>query len=555
MASTDDPAAGEPLPATRLRAPLLILGAAVFFLHLLVTGGHLMSPDEELLYRMAESMATRGSSQIVPLEADLATGALPEGTPPGMTFATRAGKFDGVFYAQYLPLQPALAVPFVWLAQATEGALAAPFAARMWPSMTMGYLSGLMAVDHERAVFRRGLLVMIFNPLVGALCAVVLARLGRLLTGSRSAGIAAGAAWAFGTIAWPHARTFFTEPLAGLFALVAMDQVIRWHLDRSGRGWRHALAAGVALALGNWTRVDAPLIVLGMIPAMGVLAMWRWLRGEVYGAGSAATPIAQAVAAGGIALGGWLLLQGFNGLRFGVDLTSGYGDQSEGVKFTTPLLVGLHGLLFSPGKGLFFFSPALVLGVWGWCRIPAAYRWIRNLAIASYLPFFLGMAMWQNWDGGWCWGPRHIVQIGPPIMLGAVFLFWGPVSFAARISRSAILAVAVFVQIYGSTQNPLDYYREYFSTYRDGTYHRVNLTPNQLASISDHFLLIAMDSERRPIGETDPRAFPAPMIDSIYLPQHTQWASYAEMWRLGYCDWFFLNALRGGRPIDAEESP
>ncbi len=528
------------------RAELLWLGVAVFLLHFLVTGGHLLSPDEELLYRMSESLAFRGTTEVVPLEADIATGELPPGFPAGRTFATQPGDEPGEFHAQYLPLQPLLAVPIVWAGKALEGIFAEPFASAIPPGMTVNYLKPLGAPAFQQALFRRGLVAMLFNPLVAALSAIALARLATLLTGLRRAGLGAAALWALATMAWPHSRTFFTEPLAGLFALLAIDQMLRWFLKPQSEGMRHAVWMGVFLALGNWTRVDSPLFTAGFVGVMAVLAVWRFLREESFGRVDRRLPFLDVLVAGGIAFGAWLLLQGFNSLRYGgVDLTSGYGDQAEAVKFTTPLLVGLHGLLFSPGKGLLWFSPGIVLGIWGWFRVPKGLKWLPTAVLLGYVPFFLAMAMWQNWDGGWCWGPRHIVQIQLPIMLGAAFLFTGPPSQWRRLAVLVVLIAGAGVQLYGSSQSPLDYYHEYFRTFDDLEYHRVNLTPMQQQAISREYTLRVVRPDGSAGQAVSPTRFPAPMIDSIYLPQHTQWSTYAQMWRFGYCDWYFLNAIRG----------
>jgi hypothetical protein len=514
-----------------------------------------MSPDEELMYRMTESLALRGNTKVIPLEADLATGLLPSGFPPGAAFATRVGREPGSFYAQYLPLQPLLTVPLVWLAKGIEGSVAERFASVMWPGMTMQYLSTLPHEEWSRAVFRRGLLVMLFGPLVSALSAVLLARLGRLITGNRRAGLYAALLWALGTMAWPHARTYFTEPLAALLALAALDQLARWYLKPSGPATlKHATLAGLFLGLANWTRVDAPFLTAGLVVGMACLALWKYLREETWARGDNRSLFTEVFATGALATSFWLLLQLYNRARFGFDLSSGYGDQSEGVKFTTPILIGLHGLLMSPGKGLFFFSPALILGLWGWMRAPEHYRWLAWLTFLGFFPFFVAMATWQNWDGGWCWGPRHVVQIHLPIMLGAVFLFLQRQSLVQKFLVTALFLIGVAVQIYGSSQSPLEFYREYFNTFRDLEYHRVNIRDQQAMAIQRDFVFAYREEDGTASPDIEPGLFPAPMIDSLYLPQHTQWASYHRMWQFGYCDWYFWNAAFGSRNPDRWET-
>lgn len=538
--------------ALRTRRPLILLGGLVFFLHILVTGGHLMSPDEELLFRMTEGLARGGSTAVVPLEGELSTGALPPGFPPEATFATRYNPDTGLHHAQYLPLQPLLAVPIYWVSLLLEGPLAEPFASVLGPGMHMQYIADLEGGDHARAAFRRGFLVMVFGPLVAAASAIMLARMGRLLTGSRGAGLLAGGAWALGTIAWPHSRTFFTEPLAGLFFLAALEQVIRWHAKPPGGGVIHGALVGVFLALGNLTRVDGPFFTVG------VIAVMIWLAGMKYRAGGRPFPFFDLFLAGSIALAAWILLQTLNTLRFGTaDVTSGYGQQVEGVKFTTPLLVGLHGLLFSAGKGMFFFSPALVLGLWGWMKVPGHLRWVRTATFLGFLPFFLAMAKWQNWDGGWCWGPRHVVQVHLPIMLGVVFLHGRLDGLARKGIFAVIMALGAAVQLYGSSQSPLEYYREYFHTYRDLVYHPANFRPMQLQAIYEEYAFFRRNRDGSLGREIPMEQFdlPAPMIDSLYLPEHTQWASYRQMWRLGHGDWYFWNAVTGRRSPDRWSMP
>ena len=201
---------------------------------------------------------------------------------------------------------------------------------------------------------------------------------------------------------------------------------------------------------------------------------------------------------------------------------------------------------------MFFFSPALVLGIWGWFLVPQHLKPWRNAFLVALLPFFVAMAKWQNWDGGWCWGPRHIIQIHLPLMLGAVFLFTTPLCHFKKALAGGVLAVGVAVQVYGSSQSPLEFYREYFLTYRDLVYHRSNYRPMQLQAMQREFALHHRNRDGSPGRELalDPFELPAPMIDSLYIPEHTQWASYREMWKVGFRDWYFLSALTGHKSPD-----
>jgi hypothetical protein len=126
-----------------------------------------------------------------------------------------------------------------------------------------------------------------------------------------------------------------------------------------------------------------------------------------------------------------LFLLWFNWYRFGTLFNSGYGD--EQMQFTTPLIDGLCGLLFSPSKSIFIFSPLLLLS------IPGCYAAIRTHArfaipVTVFFVFnLLFYSLWHDWHGGWAWGPRFMV---PPLILMFVFIPFFFRIFANSIERS-----------------------------------------------------------------------------------------------------------------------
>ncbi len=519
----------------------VLLAAAVFFGHLILMSGHLMSPDEELLFRTAESLATKGHLAIQPIEVDGEGNLL---VRPDQTFATVPDK-DGAFHAQYLPLQPLLAVPLVRLADLTAPVFAEWFTGTL-PNTAV----------HERKPpadsWRRGVVVMLFNPLVAALTALVILRLVTLLTENRRAGFGAALLWAFTTVAWPHSRTWFTEPLAGLFGLLACERILTWFLISPGpeSARRRAVLSvqiGGTLAAAIWTRMDSPFIALGL----GLCMLGTDLFMRRRGARSGVFPFADYAIAGALVAGSFIALNVFNAWRFDLPFApfGGYGDQSEGVKFSTDPLVGLHGVLFSPGKGLFYFSPGLLLALWGWTCVPKEKRWVTVIVLLSWLPFTLAMALWQNWDGGWCWGPRHLVQIHAPLMVGTGLLFTH-LSSVRRIAIGVVAGIGIGVQFFGALQSPMDFYHEMFRTPADGEYYRVAYRPFEVQGMSPFFDVYARTPQTnyQPVP-VSPALMPAPMVESLYVPQHTQWAGYPAMFKMGYCDWWLLARLVGPSEI------
>jgi hypothetical protein len=118
----------------------------------------------------------------------------------------------------------------------------------------------------------------------------------------------------------------------------------------------------------------------------------------------------------------------------------------------TPLWLGLAGLLVSPARGLFIFSPLAAFAVWGAVRAfrEPAWKDLRPLVVAALL--LLGLASkWFDWWGGWCFGYRPIVDLA--ILL--VFLSF-PVVRAVAASRAlkaafaGLLAYSIGVQVIGA---------------------------------------------------------------------------------------------------------
>ncbi|MDP9149937.1 MAG: hypothetical protein M3O36_08375, partial [Myxococcota bacterium] len=82
--------------------------------------------------------------------------------------------------------------------------------------------------------------------------------------------------------------------------------------------------------------------------------------------------------------------------------------------FSYPLLLGLLSLVFSIGKGLLFYAPALFAPVGRLLQDRAALR----EAFRVWLVFLIGLmvvyAKWWGWQGGEFWGPRYVLFASVP---------------------------------------------------------------------------------------------------------------------------------------------
>src|SRR5262249_32964051 len=136
---------------------------------------------------------------------------------------------------------------------------------------------------------------------------------------------------------------------------------------------------------------------------------------------------------------GWLFLSAlpaatfqlwYNVTYFGNPLHRQFSQFDKGA-WTTPVATGLGGLLASPARGLFFYSPVLLFGAWG---LASAWKrggdgLLRAVGLGAALATLL-TAKWFMWWGGTTYGPRLLADLSPALVLGAV-----PVIGRVRLNR------------------------------------------------------------------------------------------------------------------------
>ncbi|MEX2315429.1 MAG: hypothetical protein WD628_06885, partial [Thermomicrobiales bacterium] len=139
----------------------------------------------------------------------------------------------------------------------------------------------------------------------------------------------------------------------------------------------------------------------------------------------------------------WLAgIGAYNRVRFSSVLETGYGDEAS--EFSEPFLTGLTGLLVSPGKGVFWYSPPLLLALAGsW--LFARRRPELALVIAGMFAATLALySRYYIWDGGGVWGSRFLLPLLPFLLLpaGEVIERLWQVHPGRRIVASAVMAAA-----------------------------------------------------------------------------------------------------------------
>jgi hypothetical protein len=227
------------------------------------------------------------------------------------------------------------------------------------------------------------------------------------------------------TYFWSYSRNLYDGVLCGLLLTMAMRFLLRY--QRAGRTIDLVLAFA-CLGFGIATRVSM------VIPAAAGLAFVAVFctHGKPRGLTLAVLTLAPFVA--------WQLW--YNDLRTGSPLVSPVQTEqyAETNALDGNLAIGLAGLLFSPGKGLFVYAPLLFLSV---AVFPAFFRRYRSAAVFVLLVgagWLMLHAKLRGWHVPWGWGPRHMVTILPVLAVPA--LVFAPTTWSSRWGRVAIVVMA-----------------------------------------------------------------------------------------------------------------
>jgi hypothetical protein len=277
------------------------------------------------------------------------------------------------------------------------------------------------------------------TSIISAATASVLYLLLRKLRYRRRTCVITAFLLAFSTALWTNSISeLFTEPISTLAITAALFAAVQH--KRSGTAIS-AAAAGMFCAYLLTIKIYWIFLILPFL----ILLFGDRERKNLKGLCAFLIPFVPGLAA--ICL--------YNMLRFGTFLAEGYLGGAltrdavvEAVK-GQPIFIGLYGLLFSSGKSVFLFNPALIMGLFGAKRF---WRESRQLACfclilcGGYLLFF---ASRPNWGAGDFWGPRHLTPLLPVMLLPAASVIEGfdIASIRQRVWVALTLAVGVMIQL------------------------------------------------------------------------------------------------------------
>jgi hypothetical protein len=401
------------------------LAAALFLfllsIYLLTFSGTLHSSDGQAMFSVSESLVRRGAYDINQIR----------------WMGLQQGAFgpDGNLYCRKGLGTSLVALPLAWLGLVIPA----------W-----GMIQTTM------------LLNVVVTALTGTLVFIYVRRLGY----SSATACAGSLVFGLGTIAWPYAKYFFSEPLTGICLLAAAYFTLQPGLARGERStWLRFMLAGFCLGLAIATRfanaalvpIYAIILVIHLL-RMGGITRWSEIRSQP----SLLVGVTwRGLLAFALPLVVWaVILAGYNYLRFGNPLTTGYLAEES---FSAPWVTGMLGLLVSPGKGLLVFCPVLVAVL---PSLPSFFRrhpphaTLTLLVAAGYVLLY---GKWFMWHGGFAWGPRFLLPVIPLLCIALAPLL-ERLTGRLRAALWALFALSAAIQVLGLSVDFIHYQESLIQT-------------------------------------------------------------------------------------------
>lgn len=268
------------------------------------------------------------------------------------------------------------------------------------------------------------------NAVMVASIAVILGWLSIQRRQSVRVAVAVALTYALATPALKYAGSFFSEPTASFFLLVALLPALlpkaqtitlqRWYVV-CGFACVGALLSKIAVA--------PAVLLIGVSVGLVALADRDWRKLITWGSG---------------AVVGAIVFIAYNLIARGNLLSSGYSSRQSSYAVDWDLIqMGIYGQFLSSGKSIFLYAPLLLLWPIGLWLQRQQKRWLwAPLAVIAAIVFVHTNVVF--WHGDGAWGPRYLVLCLPMMVLplGEVYTWLGQ---QTRVWRWSVLGVLLML--------------------------------------------------------------------------------------------------------------
>ena len=251
-------------------------------------------------------------------------------------------------------------------------------------------------------------LELFYGPLFTALSVSILFLICRSFGISLNNSIFVAFIYGFSTMAWAYSQTSLSSPPLTFFALLGFYFFKNWKTRNSPK---LLILSGIGFGLAFLTRPDAILFIVPMF--FFILYLIKSRKEKIK---SLLGFIIPTLSAYGIHHLIWNIRIGSSSVTAG-DTIAKVADHSA----SNPIFMNIFGLFFSPGVGLFIFSPVLVSIFVGFYDFYKKNKSECILLLGFLFMFTYMYGTEDNWHGLNGWGPRYLLPIIPFLLIPVSF--------------------------------------------------------------------------------------------------------------------------------------
>ena len=244
---------------------------------------------------------------------------------------------------------------------------------------------------------------LFYGPVITAISTAILFAICRTYNFSIKIAITVAFLYGFTTMAWAYSSTILNV------ILVSMTVLLSFYFYRKfvkNQNFFSLIFCGFSLGASVLVRYDSFIIVVIIL----VFLIGTILRNKSKLKNLTCLLIPLFFCA--------IIFMGINYIQFGTFLEYSFKTESGyGLGPISPIHVGVFGLLFSPGAGLFIFSPILFtifVSFFDFYKKDKSSFLIFSAYLVSMLVFFGNL---ETWHGFVSWGPRYLLPVIPFLLI------------------------------------------------------------------------------------------------------------------------------------------
>jgi len=289
-------------------------------------------------------------------------------------------------------------------------------------------------------------LLGILNPLFSAATAVLVCFFCISAGYSRKASAFTSFLYGLCTMAWYYSKDPGDHSFETFLILFATFSMYRFTISKK---ISRILLSGLALGVASLIRPTSFLFVFPLMLMLTASSVKERGFSQSY----------KVIARGAVTLFFCLLpflslFLWYNSYRFGSVFESGYSliANRAGVKLfsDTSFGTGLLGLLVSPGKGFFFYSPIALLFFVCFKSFWRKHQELGICFISTIIIYVLFFAKYLYWHGDWAWGPRFLFVLTPFLMIPIADFFESELWIKSKSVRNAttvLILISLLIQV------------------------------------------------------------------------------------------------------------